>query len=94
MVLFSPFQLPSPSTIHDLRTPAIIVNKAQAQTNAAKMQAIASKHNVELRPHCKTHKTIQGAMIATNGRKSKIVVSTLSEARFYGNNEVSLARVN
>merc|ERR1719353_1906224 len=38
---------------------------------------------VELRPHVKTHKTLEGGAIATGGTKKRIVVSTLAEAHFF-----------
>ena len=38
---------------------------------------------LSFRPHMKTHKTIEGALLQTGGRRSKIVVSTLAELQFY-----------
>ena len=47
------------------------------------MLANAEKMNCILRPHVKTHKTLEGAVLQTGGRKSRIVVSTLAEAEFF-----------
>jgi D-serine deaminase-like pyridoxal phosphate-dependent protein len=42
---------------------------------------------VSLRPHVKTHKTVEGALLQTGGSKtSGIVVSTLGEAVFFADN--------
>lgn len=38
---------------------------------------------VSLRPHVKTHKTLEGALLQTGGTKRRIVVSTLAEAQFF-----------
>jgi D-serine deaminase-like pyridoxal phosphate-dependent protein len=43
----------------------------------------ASNLGCTLRPHVKTHKTIQGALMQTNNRFSSITVSTLAEAEFF-----------
>ena len=43
----------------------------------------AEKMGCALRPHVKTHKTLEGALLQTGGRKSRIVVSTLAEAEFF-----------
>ena len=42
--------------------------------------------NCDLRPHVKTHKTLQGAYLQTNGTCRKITVSTLAEASYFANN--------
>lgn len=44
-------------TINDLRTPAVIIDKARALSNLDRMQAAANAHGVRLRPHSKTHKS-------------------------------------
>jgi D-serine deaminase-like pyridoxal phosphate-dependent protein len=71
-------------TINDLRTPCLIINVEKATANAKRMAARAKKMGCKLRPHVKTHKTLEGAELQTNGTKRSIVVSTLSEARFFG----------
>jgi len=83
--LFSLGQAPNPKTIHDLRTPSLVVAKSIAEDNASRMHARCAKHGVILRPHVKTHKTVEGALLQTNNRRGKIVCSTLAEARFFGN---------
>jgi D-serine deaminase-like pyridoxal phosphate-dependent protein len=47
------------------------------------MLANAASRSVTLRPHCKTHKTVEGALLQTGGRRGTITVSTLAEVEFY-----------
>jgi D-serine deaminase-like pyridoxal phosphate-dependent protein len=44
-------------TLHDLPTPAVVIDKARAIGNIERMQAAASRHGIRLRPHAKTHKS-------------------------------------
>ena len=47
------------------------------------MKARARKHHVSLRPHVKTHKTVEIARMQVPEETSGITVSTLAEAQFY-----------
>merc|ERR1712167_240377 len=49
------------------------------------MLAKAASLGTVLRPHMKTHKTLEGGVLATGGSKRRIVVSSLAEAEFYAN---------
>ena len=69
----------------ELRTPCLIGYLNIMKSNANKMLDNAKKMDVRLTPHVKTHKTIQGALIQTGGRKSGIVCSTLAEVKFFCN---------
>lgn len=62
-------------------TPYCVVSLARASANAAKMLESARQRGVALRPHVKTHKTVEGARIQCGGEPGPIVVSTLAEAR-------------
>jgi D-serine deaminase-like pyridoxal phosphate-dependent protein len=46
-----------PVTVTDLRTPAVLVDKARALRNLDRMQAAATARGLRLRPHAKTHKS-------------------------------------
>ncbi|KAJ8255311.1 hypothetical protein GJAV_G00203430 [Gymnothorax javanicus] len=70
-------------SIQDLSTPAFIVDLAKVKKNASEMLERFQKLGVQLRPHMKTHKTIECADIMTAGTRRCIVVSTLAEAVFY-----------
>ena len=47
------------------------------------LQTVEQDLQLSFRPHVKTHKTIEGALLQTGGRRSKIVVSTIAELQFY-----------
>jgi D-serine deaminase-like pyridoxal phosphate-dependent protein len=66
-----------------LRTPAYVVDLAVARTNAERMLETAQAMGLECRPHVKTHKTEELALLQTGGRRGRITVSTLAEAEFY-----------
>eukprot|EP01064_Diplonema_japonicum_P005313 TRINITY_DN13586_c0_g1_i1.p1 TRINITY_DN13586_c0_g1~~TRINITY_DN13586_c0_g1_i1.p1 ORF type:complete len:366 (+),score=103.34 TRINITY_DN13586_c0_g1_i1:510-1607(+) len=65
------------------RTPCYVMDVDIAKRNAQRMLKRAEDAGCELRPHVKTHKTVEGALLQTGGRKSKIVVSTLKEAQHF-----------
>eukprot|EP00747_Dinoflagellata_sp_TGD_P053413 gnl/TRDRNA2_/TRDRNA2_148437_c1_seq1.p1 gnl/TRDRNA2_/TRDRNA2_148437_c1~~gnl/TRDRNA2_/TRDRNA2_148437_c1_seq1.p1 ORF type:complete len:415 (-),score=71.63 gnl/TRDRNA2_/TRDRNA2_148437_c1_seq1:161-1342(-) len=67
----------------NLPTPCYTLELAVARANAKRMLDRADKLGVQLRPHVKTHKTLEGAEIQTGGKKRGIVVSTLAEAKFF-----------
>ncbi|XP_077472132.1 D-serine dehydratase [Stigmatopora argus] len=66
-----------------LCTPAMVVDLDKVKKNAQGMIERFEKLGVKLRPHMKTHKTIECADIMTGGSRRCIVVSTLGEACFY-----------
>jgi len=53
---FTPPQLPTPSPIPE--TPQVMVRQATLLNNVKSMAAKAAAHNVKLRPHIKTHKSL------------------------------------
>lgn len=69
--------------IDDLKTPAFLVDKAVLERNARRMTDFAHLRGVRLRPHVKTHKTLEAACIQTEGGFEGLTVSTLAEADFY-----------
>eukprot|EP01060_Flectonema_neradi_P019696 TRINITY_DN2699_c2_g1_i2.p1 TRINITY_DN2699_c2_g1~~TRINITY_DN2699_c2_g1_i2.p1 ORF type:complete len:294 (+),score=49.40 TRINITY_DN2699_c2_g1_i2:3-884(+) len=72
-----------------LRTPCYTLDKSIAKNNAETMLKRAESLGCTLRPHVKTHKTIEGALLQTGGRRSGIVVSTIREAEFFAENGFS-----
>jgi len=66
-----------------LRTPAFLVDVAKVEANSAAMIDRARARGVALRPHVKTHKTEEIALMQTGGRPGPITVSTMAEARFF-----------
>ena len=45
-----------PRTIHEIDTPAVLIDHDRALANIARAQAHADAHGLKLRPHIKTHK--------------------------------------
>ncbi|KAA8587448.1 hypothetical protein FQN60_016310 [Etheostoma spectabile] len=66
-----------------LCTPALVVDVDKVKRNAERMIKRCQNLGVQLRPHMKTHKTLECADIMTGGSRRCIVVSTLAEACFY-----------
>ncbi|XP_034743296.1 D-serine dehydratase-like [Etheostoma cragini] len=66
-----------------LCTPALVVDVDIVKRNAERMIKRCQNLGVQLRPHMKTHKTLECADIMTGGSRRCIVVSTLAEACFY-----------
>ncbi|XP_076880930.1 D-serine dehydratase [Brachyhypopomus gauderio] len=69
--------------IKDLCTPAFVVDIDVVRRNAETMLERFQQLGVQLRPHMKTHKTLECADIMTGGSRRCIAVSTLAEASFY-----------
>ncbi|XP_072125879.1 D-serine dehydratase [Mobula birostris] len=76
----------SVASIQQLFTPAFTVDIQKVKSNARKMTERCQTLGVQLRPHMKTHKTLECADIMTGGSRRCIAVSTLAEARFYADN--------
>lgn len=70
------------TTLADLPTPALILDRSRLLANIARMQARARELNVSLRPHLKTAKSATVAELAV-GKNGPITVSTLAEAEYF-----------
>jgi D-serine deaminase-like pyridoxal phosphate-dependent protein len=66
--------------LSDLTTPCALVERSIVEANTARMRARADQLGVRLRPHVKTHKTLQGARLQLGAEVGPIAVSTLAEA--------------
>lgn len=69
--------------LHELRTPALLLDRARLQANLDRMAARAGQLGVSLRPHMKTAKSVQVARLATKDQAGGITVSTLAEAEYF-----------
>lgn len=67
-------------TIHDLDTPALLVDLGRLQRNIASMQALCDRHGVLLRPHTKTHKSPAIARMQVEAGAHGITVAKVGEA--------------
>lgn len=65
--------------LQTLKTPCLILDLNRVRRNAERVSQIALRNNVRLRPHIKTHKSIEVARIATVPHDGAVTTSTLAE---------------
>lgn len=75
----------APTSILDLTTPALLLDRGRLESNAARMRHRVAELGVTLRPHVKTSKSIDVLKILAGGLDGPITVSTLAEARYFFN---------
>ena len=75
-------------SLHEIPTPAAVIDRLRLEKNTREMSQRAHQLGVQLRPHVKTHKTLEGAQYQVRGHFGGITVSTLAEAQFYGENGI------
>ncbi|MDW7659043.1 MAG: alanine racemase, partial [Bacillota bacterium] len=61
-------------------TPSILIDIDRLENNIRKMAALARKNQVALRPHIKTHKTVEIARMQLAAGAQGITVAKVSEA--------------
>ena len=66
-----------------LKTPCLVLDVERVRRNAERVSRIATKNNVRLRPHIKTHKCVEVARIQTARHGGTVTVSTLAEVRAF-----------
>jgi D-serine deaminase-like pyridoxal phosphate-dependent protein len=71
------------TTLDDLLTPALVLDRARLDRNLAAMSARMKAHGVALRPHLKTAKSAEVARRAVAGNFGGITVSTVAEAAYF-----------
>ena len=71
---------PSPSTLHDLATPCLVLDAARMERNVARLRTRLAGLGVGLRPHLKTGKSVAVAQAVMDGPAGPATVSTLKEA--------------
>lgn len=69
--------------IADLETPALVLDLDVLEANIARMARRAAHLDVRLRPHIKTHKSIEIARLQRGAGARGLTVSTLEEARIF-----------
>jgi len=70
-------------TIHDLPTPALLLDLDVLEENLRRMQARTVELSVTLRPHLKTHKCVEIALAQRALGCSGVTVSTFHEAEVF-----------
>lgn len=71
------------STLHDLETPALLLDRSVLDRNLARMQSRMDQLGGRLRPHVKTTKSIDVLRRIRGGTHGPIAVSTLKEAEYF-----------
>jgi D-serine deaminase-like pyridoxal phosphate-dependent protein len=71
------------SSIQDLRTPALVLDRGVLARNLESMARRLQGLGVALRPHMKTAKCAEIAALAVRGQPGGITVSTLKEAAYF-----------
>jgi D-serine deaminase-like pyridoxal phosphate-dependent protein len=70
-------------TIHDLATPAVLVDVDALERNVTRMAERARSHGVALRPHAKTHKTLEIARLQVAAGAVGLTVAKTAEAEVF-----------
>jgi len=69
--------------LNDLPTPAVVVDLCRLEANLERMQALADKEQVHLRPHTKTHKSIDMARRQVALGATGLTVAKVGEAEVF-----------
>ncbi len=71
--------------LEDIDTPALLLDREKLERNCLRMRERLRSHNVALRPHVKTAKSVEVTQTALDAATGAITVSTLREAEhFFG----------
>lgn len=72
------------SGLAEMETPALLIDRAKMQRNIAEMAAAIAGSGATLRPHVKTHKSVDvWRDVLAGGGTRGITVSTLAEAEYF-----------
>ena len=71
------------TNLHDLATPALLVDVELLRRNIADMAAYAERNGLALRPHAKTHKSPAVAELQRAAGAAGLTVATVSEAEVF-----------
>ena len=72
----------------DLPTPCLVLDRPALLRNLRIMASTLARHQVPLRPHMKTAKSIEIAKLALTGQPGGITVSTLAEAEYFSSHGI------
>ena len=75
--------------LDDLPTPCLVLDRTILRGNIDAMASALKRHNVPLRPHMKTAKSIDVARLVLAGQPGGITVSTLAEARYFAEHGIT-----
>jgi len=77
MHMSSTGSLPS---IERIATPAIVIDAARVRRNIERLSAYAASHGIAVRPHCKTHKSVDVARSQLAAGAHGVTVAKVGEA--------------
>ncbi|MEL6536712.1 MAG: alanine racemase, partial [Bacteroidota bacterium] len=66
-----------------LSTPTLLIDEARVRANARRMLAKAQKHGLRLRPHFKTHQSLEVGRWLREEGVQHATVSSLTMARYF-----------
>jgi D-serine deaminase-like pyridoxal phosphate-dependent protein len=66
-----------------LRTPCVLIDRTRVERNLERMQSAASARGLRLRPHAKTHKSVEFARRQVTGGAVGICTAKLGEAEVF-----------
>lgn len=75
------------TTLAEPGTPFAVVDVTRAERNSARLRERVDAHGVALRPHVKTAKTVEAALLMHGGERGPITVSTLAEAEGFAQSD-------
>lgn len=70
----------SSSTIEGVATPALVIDAARVRRNVESLSAYAASHGIAVRPHCKTHKSVEIARLQLAAGAGGMTVAKVGEA--------------
>ena len=70
---------PSPG-VESIATPALVVDAARVHRNIERLAAYAASHGIAVRPHCKTHKSVEVARLQLAAGVGGLTVAKVGEA--------------
>jgi D-serine deaminase-like pyridoxal phosphate-dependent protein len=76
-------------TLHDIETPALVLDRAKLDANIARLRARLAGRGVAFRPHMKTAKSLEVAHRVMSTPTGPVTVSTLQEAAWLGSHGVT-----
>src|SRR5262245_8430525 len=79
--------------LHDIPTPAVLVESSKLARNIARMQKAVSDGGKTLRPHCKTHKSPVVARMQIDAGAAGICCAKLGEAEVFADAGVTDIRL-
>ncbi len=68
----------------DIETPAVLIDRTQLEANLTAMQELANEHGLALRPHAKTHKSVEIGRRQVELGACGLTVATVDEALVFG----------